>query len=355
MKFLFIVQGEGRGHLTQAMTMERMLRDHGHEVVGILVGKSAARRLPAFFSEGVCAPVATFETFDFMPAPKGKRPDIFRTFFGNLKVSNKFAPSVELIRRTIRSSGADAVVNFYELLGTMGWHRSGRHVPMAVIGHQFLLTHKDFGAPVIGFEGKPALDLFSNAIAKGASKILALSFRPMEPCRKMVVVPPLLRPEVMALEPRKGDYILGYMLNAGFAEEVRSWHAAHPEVPLRFFWDDPTHGPVYNVDETLSFYYLDDKEFLRQMAGCGAYASTAGFESICEAMYLGKPLLMVPSHIEQRCNAFDATRFGAAVSAEKFDLSKLLDFARNGYTPEPGFREWVRSGEEKILRELESL
>ena len=60
-------------------------------------------------------------------------------------------------------------------------------------------------------------------------------------------------------------------------------------------------------------------------------------------------------HVSGRCNAFDATRFGAAVSAEKFDLSKLLDFARNGYTPEPGFREWVRSGEEKILRELESL
>ena len=37
--------------------------------------------------------------------------------------------------------------------------------------------------------------------------------------------------------------------------------------------------------------------------GCKAYASTAGFESVCEAMYLGKPILMVPAHIEQDCNA----------------------------------------------------
>lgn len=48
MKVLFIIQGEGRGHLTQAMTMERLLMSHGHEVVGMLVGKSESRKLPAF-------------------------------------------------------------------------------------------------------------------------------------------------------------------------------------------------------------------------------------------------------------------------------------------------------------------
>ena len=40
MKVLFIVQGEGRGHLTQAITLEEILRRNGHEVVEVLVGKS---------------------------------------------------------------------------------------------------------------------------------------------------------------------------------------------------------------------------------------------------------------------------------------------------------------------------
>lgn len=39
MKYLFIVQGEGRGHLTQAISLSQMLRRHGHEVVEVLVGK----------------------------------------------------------------------------------------------------------------------------------------------------------------------------------------------------------------------------------------------------------------------------------------------------------------------------
>lgn len=81
------------------------------------------------------------------------------------------------------------------------------------------------------------------------------------------------------------------------------------------------------MDDTLSFHQLDDVKFLRYMAGCKAYATTAGFESVCEAMYLGKPLLMVPAHIEQDCNAYDAFRSGAGVISEEFDLERLLDFS----------------------------
>lgn len=51
MKILFIVQGEGRGHLTQAISMEKLLRSNGHEVVEVLVGKSESRRLPGFSYE----------------------------------------------------------------------------------------------------------------------------------------------------------------------------------------------------------------------------------------------------------------------------------------------------------------
>ena len=61
MKILFVIQGEGRGHLTQALSLRQKLADEGHEIVGVLVGKSPARRLPGFFSEKigglVCDPI----------------------------------------------------------------------------------------------------------------------------------------------------------------------------------------------------------------------------------------------------------------------------------------------------------
>lgn len=107
------------------------------------------------------------------------------------------------------------------------------------------------------------------------------------------------------------------------------------------------------IDNTLSFFQLDDVEFLRQMAGCKAYASTAGFESVCEAMYLGKPIMMVPAHVEQDCNAFDAVRNGAGIVSSDFDLQRLLDFAES-YQPKREFMYWVQGGEYTLLNLLEN-
>ena len=72
------------------------------------------------------------------------------------------------------------------------------------------------------------------------------------------------------------------------------------------------------VDDTLSFHQLDDVKFLRYMAGCKAYATTAGFESVCEEM----------------------------------DLERLLDFSEH-FHPNMAFRYWVRSCDWRILRCIE--
>lgn len=65
MKFLFIVQGEGRGHFTQAITLEDMLLRNGHQVVEVLVGKSSSRTLPGFFNRSIQAPVKRFTQSEF--------------------------------------------------------------------------------------------------------------------------------------------------------------------------------------------------------------------------------------------------------------------------------------------------
>ena len=67
MKFLFIVQGEGRGHFTQAITLEDMLLRKGHQVVEVLVGKSSSRTLPGFFNRSIKAPVKRFTRPNFLP------------------------------------------------------------------------------------------------------------------------------------------------------------------------------------------------------------------------------------------------------------------------------------------------
>ena len=294
MKVLFIVQGEGRGHLTQAITLEEILRRNGHEVVEVLVGKSNTRRLPGFFNRSIQAPVKRFLSPNFLPTPANKRVSMSRSIAYNLMQVPAYLRSICYIHRRIHETDADLIINFYELLTGLTY----------------------------------------------------LFFRPS--------VPPLLRREVLCCEAASGEYVHGYMVNAGFGESISQWHEQHPEVPLHFFWDKPDEPEVCWMDETLSFHQLDDEKFLRYMSGCRAYATTAGFESVCEAMYLGKPLLMVPAHIEQDCNAYDAARGGAGIISDNFEVDRLLEFARSEYQPEENFRSWVRSCEWRLLNCIET-
>lgn len=356
MKFLFIIQGEGRGHLTQAMTLERLLTGRGHKVVRMMVGKSPQRNLPDFFVKGVSAPVEQFESLNFVPSSSHKRASMFKTVVYNAFELYKIFPSARRIRDVVASESPDVIINFYELMAGIANFMYDLKAPVVSIGHQYLFLHKDFRLSRRQFPGLGALNLFSRLTSLKSVERLALSFRSMavDERHSVVPVPPLLRPEVLALKPEKGEYIHGYLLNYGFAQDVMEWHMEHPDVDLRFFWDNWEAGKVKKVDDNLTFYLIDDKEFLRQMSGCKAYATTAGFESVCEAMYLGKPVLMVPSHIEQDINAFDAICSGAGVSCGKFDLSMLMKFAE-GFTPDAGFRTWADSAAGIILRELESI
>lgn len=356
MKFLFIVQGEGRGHLTQAITLENVLLRSGHEVVEILVGKSESRRLPGFFTRSVHAPVKQFVSPNFLPTPANKRVNITRSVLYNIAKVLEYLRSMHYINERIIKTGADMVINFYELLTGLTYFLYRPAVPQVCIGHQYLFLHKDFEMPEKHKIGMKLLNMFTRLTALGAKEYLALSFRSMkdDKSKRIKVVPPLLRRDVFRQEVTNGDYIHGYMVNSGFSECIMRWHKEHPETPLRFFWDRWEETPVKKIDETLSFYQLDDVEFLRQMSGCKAYASTAGFESVCEAMYLGKPLMMVPAHIEQECNAYDAMKSSAGIVDDDFDLAKLLKFAET-YKPDTRFREWVNSAEYMIVNELEGL
>ena len=116
MRFLFVVQGEGRGHLMQAIAVEDMLRRNGHEVVEVLVGESSSRKLPGFFNRSIHAPVKRFVSPNFLPTAANKRVNIFGSTAYNLLRIPIYFQSACYIKERIEKSGADMVINFYELL-----------------------------------------------------------------------------------------------------------------------------------------------------------------------------------------------------------------------------------------------
>lgn len=357
LQIVFFVQGEGRGHMTQALALRRILADAGHRVAEVLLGRSARRAVPPFFLDKIGAPVTYFDSPNFVTdaANRGIRPAA--TLRYNLRKRGVYRHNLEIIHRRLRLLKPDLVVNFYEPLWGLYALTYRPSVPSVSIGHQYLYAHPDVRVRPGGPVDRLGLRLFSALTTAGAARRLALSLYPLPavPARGLDVVPPLLRPEVRALQPTHGGHLLVYLLNSGYADEIVRWHAAHPDVRLHCFWDRPDAAPMVHYDDALTFHRLDDERFLRLMASCRGLVTTAGFETVCEAQYLGKPVMMVPvrGHAEQRCNALDAERAGAGLHSPRFDLDRFLAYLHRHATPPEPFRAWADQAPRRILAALE--
>ncbi len=233
-----------------------------------------------------------------------------------------------------------------------------RHrVPVLAVGHQFMLDH-----PAFVQDRKWSLDRVGMgayvALTGTRSARLALSFYRADddPRRQLFVCPPILRQQLFEQKSDSFDgHLLVYLLNHGYAEDVRRWHRDHPEVPIHCFYDKPDAPEEERVDPHLTFHRLHGEKFLRLMASARGVACTAGFESVSEAAYLGKQVLMIPveNHFEQFLNARDAERTGIGLADTAFRLSRLLDPVRPEVTA--SFRAWVDQAESIAIRAIETV
>ncbi len=138
-------------------------------------------------------------------------------------------------------------------------------------------------------------------------RIIVSSFYDAPTERGVQLVGPLLRDEVRALRAERGDFLLAY-LNKGEHQLVphvdRALRTLGLPVVVYGTAREGTDGP-------LDFRPPGNESFLRDLAACRAVFSTAGNQLVGEALYLGKPMLVMPENTpEQRINALAVERLG---------------------------------------------
>jgi uncharacterized protein (TIGR00661 family) len=228
------------------------------------------------------------------------------------------------------------------------------------IAHQYIYLHPDFVFP----KGSNRRDewlvkLYTKITAYGSNRLLALSFYPLERMiyNRVKICPPLLRSEISQQEVFNGKYILVYLVNAGYMKNIISWQKENPDTEIHCFTDSPAVKGKWQYAEGLYFHSLDDRKFLYYMANAAALATTAGFESVCEAMYMGKPVMMVPveNHFEQWCNARDAASCGAGIYSDHFDLSLLKNYVSKHVNVAGKMTNWADRAENTLIQTIAEL
>ncbi len=345
MKFLFIIQGEGRGHMTQAISLSKILKSLGHELCAVCIGKSQRREIPEFVLKNIDAPVFLFESPNFVTDNNHKSINLGKTIWQNLLKIKTFKNSLKEIHELVTENRPDVILNFYDILGGLYNAVYRPECEFWVIGHQYLIDHPLFPFAPLQKIQKLLFQINTKITSWGADQKIALSFRPLKANGKTMILPPLLRTELKNLVPIKGDFILTYMVNHGYAEELLAQAIQYPEIKIEAFWDKKGVPDFFQPLPNVIFHKVNDILFLEKMSQCMALMTTAGFESVCEAMYLGKPVMMVPvgGQYEQNCNALDAKISGAGIIGKSFDFKLLYDYSNSGQFIPTNSRDWADS------------
>ena len=320
-----------------------------------MVGTNPNRSLPDFFATAFESPVVRIPSPGFVYR-NGRGVDLAGTLWRICRDLGRYRQGMSCLDGLVKERQPDVVLNFLEpVAGVWAWSRRRRGGPPVVaVGHQFLLRHPTYPSLPGTFLKRFGLERYVDVVGL-CSRRLALSFYEAKDPEegRTVVCPPLLRQRLFEVPTADGPHFVAYVINHGYAEDIRTWHRRNPWIPIHCFHDRPGAAEVETEDGRLFFHRLHGEKFLTLMAGSRGVVCTAGFESISEAAYLGKPALVVPveGHIEQQLNAVDAERNGLAIRRGRFDFDALIDARLS--EPQARFRAWVGRAESILLQTLE--
>ncbi len=343
-RLLIALQSQYSGHLSRGLVYCDLLAPH-FDLHIVTVG-----RKPAAWFEPALRRLLPHVTLQSIPGPymvEDRRGGVSftRTTLRYLADLSKHGRRMRDVRAILDGVHPDVVLSDFEAF--VSGEALRRKLPLITIdGHRRFLLH-DCPRPHVGLSRLRIYAGFRLAMAlmhRRGGLDLALSLLPgLERARgEAVILPPLLRREVYDTRAQDGDYLLIYHNSGGMRDEI-----------LRQCGDDlPAIVYGYHRDETVGrvrFKQSDAQEFLQDLAGCRAYASRAGFESVAEALYFGKPCYLVPQpgQFEQLLNAQHAAQLGA-VTANRFDYRAAYE---NQQQPNVD-REWMRTAREMFVDEV---
>ena len=165
------------------------------------------------------------------------------------------------------------------------------------------------------------------------------------------LVPPIIRPEILAATPSAGRHVLVYQ-SATTQQNLVPLLQQLPDQEFRVygFNKEENHGNV-------QLRAFSEAGFIADLASCRAVVTNGGFSLISEAVYLRKPIcsIPIPAQFEQWLNAAEVERLGygrhfAAITADnlKAFLYRLAGF-------EAALAGYRQAGNEVLFGQLDAL
>ena len=289
MKVLYAFQGTGNGHHTRAIELLPLLR----RMADVDVWVSGGGMNRSF-------DVAVDRQFHGVGFTFGTKGGI------DWGASLRALKPLQWVRdvRSLDLGDYDVVLNDFEPVTAWAAKRQG--VPVVGLSHQAAVKHPSSPKPTQ--LDRVAIRILNN-YAPAHSEI-GFHFQRYAPEIRTPIIRRQVREASVTCEGQVTVYLPAYG-----AQELLAVLGQIPEVRWEVFsrhWDMPT------TKGNVRLLPASSDDFLKSMASSNGVLCGAGFETPSEALFLGKPLLVVPmkGQFEQQCNAAALASMGVTTMPE---------------------------------------
>ncbi|GAB2958134.1 hypothetical protein GCM10027048_26270 [Hymenobacter coalescens] len=344
MNILYGVPGEGLGHATRSKVIIRHLLEQGHEVQ--VVSSSRAYKLLADNFPGRVREIRGFHLAYKELAVSKSRTAGFTLRSAPASLQLNFQRYRDLLTDCCRF---DLVISDFESFSY--FFAKTQRLPVVSIDNMQVISRTQLDVAIPREERgnfELARGIVRAKLPRSRHYLVTTFFRPPVAKPDTTLVPPIIRPEIVAQRPTRGQHVLVYQSSTNQRDLVPLLQQlAGQEFRVFGFNRDEAHGNVL-------LRPFSEAGFIADLASARAVVTNGGFSLISEAVYLHKPVcaIPIPAQFEQWLNAAEVEKLGYGRHFPALTADNLKAFLYDLTPFEQALSQYQQQGNEELFRQL---
>lgn len=336
----YCVCGEGMGHAIRTGVIVDRIKDRYD--VHIFSSDRAYKYLNSKFDN-------VYEIGGFNTVYINNKVNDLKTLADALKRNpTNIKVGYENLYKKARQLHPDVIVTDFEIYATMVSKLRG--IPLISLDNIHMITQTKIDYPRKHYaEMLKAKSVIKTYVVKPKVHILTSFFYPkVRPRKHAVIYPPIIREEILELEPKEGNHIIVYQTSKESVKLVRRLKALKNEQFIVYGFNEN------KVDGNLTYKEFNEDEFYDDLASSKAVICNGGFTFISEAISLKKPIYSVPAigNFEQTLNGFYVQKLGYGEYHESMSAKKVANFLTRLPKYQQRLAKVKKTNNDGIVREL---
>ncbi|MCU0661803.1 MAG: teichoic acid biosynthesis protein [Myxococcota bacterium] len=346
MKLLYGVVGEGMGHAMRSTVVLEHLLKEGHEVA-IVASSRAVDTLAKRFS-------GVHRIAGFHIVVEENRVRRGATLWSNIQEGRAALPEqIHAYFELIRQFEPEAVVSDFESWSYL--YGKTHRLPVLSIDNMQIINRCRHD------EDMACADEQAYVIAKTFIKaklphcdhyFITTFFYPEIRKKRTTLHSPILRPEILAAQPRQGSHLLVYQTSEGYGALLDALKRSNLECRVYGLRRDISEDLR---DDNVLYRPFSETTFIDDLACAKGVVAGGGFTTMGECVHLGKPLLCVPiaGQFEQVLNGRYLRSLGYGHDAPAIDANVLQRFIADIPRCQDRLSTYQRQGNEPLMRAID--